>query len=203
MISDQIFNMVDIGLVVLDKEFRVRYWNRWMALHSGISPKEIKGVSLFEKYPHLNNKKFLRNFKAIFAFGNCYFFPQKLYDYIFPFKPESNFVSEIDYMQQSCIMGPLRNDKNVIDYAYITVKDVTEAHIYETKLTSALFSLLEKNVGKENMPQGVESILAELLSNTGDEFLEKHSTPQQKGKKDIAAAIEEQIDEILSLVAVK
>ena len=202
MISDQIFNMVDIGLVVLDKEFRVRYWNRWMALHSGISPKEIKGVSLFEKYPHLNNKKFLRNFKAIFAFGNCYFFPQKLYDYIFPFKPESNFVSEIDYMQQNCIMGPLRNEKNVIEYAYISVRDVTEAHIYETKLTSALFSLMEKNVKKEGMPSDVQSVLAELLSSSGDEFLAKHSTPQ-KGKKDIATAIEEQIDEILSAVFVK
>ena len=202
MISDQIFNMIDIGLVVLDKKFRVRFWNRWMESHSGISAKEIKGVSLFENYPHLNNKKFLRNFKAIFAFGNCYFFPQKLYDYIFPFKPESNFVSEIDYMQQNCIMGPLRNEKNVIEYAYISVRDVTEAHIYETKLTSALFSLMEKNVKKEGMPSDVQSVLAELLSSSGDEFLAKHSTPQ-KGKKDIATAIEEQIDEILSAVFVK
>lgn len=202
MISDQIFNMLDIGLVVLDKEFRVRYWNRWMASHSGISPKEIKGVSLFEKYPHLNNKKFLRNFKAIFAFGNCYFFPQKLYDYIFPFKPESNFVSETDYMQQSCIMGPLRNDKKVIEYAYISVKDVTEAYIYETKLTSALFSLLEKNAKKGKMPSAVQSVLSELLSGAGDQEHAKRSSPQ-KGKKDIATAIEEQIDEILSVVHVK
>jgi len=202
MISGQIFEMIDVGLVVLDKNFRVRFWNRWMASHSGIPAQEIKGESIFDNYPHLNNKKFLRNFKAIFAFGNCYFFPQKLYDYIFPFKPESNFVSEIDYMQQSCIMGPLRNEKNVIEYAYISVKDVTEAHIYETKLTSALFSLMEKNVKKESMPEAVQSVLSELLSYSGDEFLAKHSKPQ-KGKKDIATVIEEQIDEILSAVYVK
>jgi hypothetical protein len=202
MISGQIFEMIDVGLVVLDKNFRVRFWNRWMASHSGISAQEIKGESIFDNYPHLNNKKFLRNFKAIFAFGNCYFFPQKLYEYIFPFKPESNFVSEIDYMQQSCIMGPLRNEKNVIEYAYISVKDVTEVHIYETKLTSALFSLMEKNVKKESMPEAVQSVLSELLSYSGDEFLAKHSKPQ-KGKKDIATVIEEQIDEILSAVYVK
>ncbi len=202
MILGQIFDMIDVGLVILDKNFKVRYWNRWLASHSGISTKEIKGVSLFEFYPHLNNKKFLRNFKAIFTFGNCYFFPQKLYDYIFPFNPESNFVSEIDFMQQSCIMGPLRNDKNVIEYVYISIRDVTEAHIYETKLTSALFSLLEKNVKKQSMPLAVQSVLSELLSFSGDEFLAKHSTPQ-KGKKDIATVIGEQIDEILSAVMVK
>ena len=202
MILEQIFDMIDVGLVILDNKFRVRYWNRWLASHSGIPVKDIKGASIFDFYPHLNNKKFLRNFKAIFTFGNCYFFPQKLYDYIFPFKPESNFVSEIDCMQQSCIMGPLRNDNNVIEYVYISIRDVTEAHIYETKLTSALFSLLEKNVKKETMPAAVQSVLSELLSFSGDEFLAKHSAPQ-KGKKDIATVIEEQIDEILSAVMVK
>ena len=201
MISDQIFNMIDVGLVVLDKKFRVRYWNRWMASHSGISAKEIKGVSIFDHYPQLNNKKFLRNFKAIYTFGNCYFFPQKLYDYIFPFRPESNFVSEIDYMQQSCMMGPLRNEKNAIDFVYISIKDVTEAHIYETKLTSALFSLLEKKE-KKSMSPAVQSVLSELFSYSGDAFLAKPSTPQ-KGKKDTASAIEEQIDEILSAIYVK
>jgi len=199
MISDQIFNMIDVGLLVLDNKFRVRYWNRWMASHSGISANDIKGMSIFDYYPTLNKKKFFRNFKAVFAFGNCYFFPQKLYDYIFPFKPESSFRTEIDYMQQSCIMGPLRNDKNVIEYVYISVKDVTEAHVYESKLTSALFSLLENNMKKEEMPTSVQSVLSELLSQSGDEFLAKHS-PSPKGKKDIASAIEEQIDDILSAV---
>lgn len=202
MILDQILDMIDLGLVILDNKFRVRYWNRWLTSHSGISAKEIKGASIFDFYPDLNNKKFLRNFKAIIAFGNCYFFPQKLYEYIFPFKPANNFVSEIDYMQQSCIMGPLRNNKNVIEYVYITVKDVTEAHIYETKLTSALFSLLEKNVNEENMPPAVQSVLSELLSSSSDEFLAKHSSPQQD-KKDVTTVIEEQIDEILSAVTQK
>lgn len=32
----QIFDTVNIGLVVLDREIRVRYWNRWMAARSGI-----------------------------------------------------------------------------------------------------------------------------------------------------------------------
>lgn len=206
MILDQIFDTLDIGLVILDKKFRVRYWNRWLASHSGISSGEIRGISLFEFYPHLHNKKFLRNFRAIATFGNSYFFPQKLYDYIFPFKPESNFVSDIDHMQQSCIMGPLRNNENSIEFVYISVRDVTEAHIYETKLTSALFSPLEKNVNQEDMPLSVQSVLSELLSFSGDDFLAKHSIPPPQGKKDkknIASVIEEQIDEILSAVTDK
>jgi hypothetical protein len=195
MILQQIFDMIDVGLVILDKEYRVCYWNRWLASHSGISARDIKGVSLFEFYPNLKNKKFLRNFKAIVAFGNCYFFPQKLHEYIFPFKPASNFISEIDYMQQSCIMGPLRNKKKEIEYVYISVKDVTEAHIYETKLTSALFSLLEKNLGTETISPAVKSVLPELLSCSNDDF---YVTPS--AAKDAAMSIEDQIVGMLSAV---
>lgn len=199
MISDQIFNMIDVGLLVLDKKSRVRYWNRWMASHSGISVNEIKGKSIFDYYPNLNNKKFLRNFKTVITFGNCYFFPHKLYDYIFPFKPEGNFLSEVKYMQQSCIMGPLRNDQNVIDYVYISIKDVTEAYIYEKKLTSALFSVLEKNMKKEGMPTAVKSVMSELFYYSG-EGQSNNQSNSDTSKNDMATAIEKQIDEILSAV---
>lgn len=199
MISDQIFNMIDVGLLVLDKKSRVRYWNRWMASHSGISVNEIKGKSIFDYYPNLNNKKFMRNFKAVITFGNCYFFPQRLYDYIFPFQPESNFISEIKYMQQSCIMGPLRNNQNIIEYVYISVKDVTEAYIYETKLTSALFAALEKNMNKQEMPKSVKSVMSDLLYYADDDHKNGHQRID-KTKSDIATAIEQQIDDILSSV---
>lgn len=203
MMLAQILDVIDIGLLILDKDCKVRYWNRWLASHSGIPAQRIKGGSLFDFFPHLNNKKFLRNFQAILAFGNCYFFPQKLYDYIFPFKPVSNFANEVDYMQQNCVMGPLRNEKKEIEFVYVTVKDVTEPHIYETKLTSALFSLLEKNVAQGEVPPPVQSVLSELLStHSGDKFLARYA-PSQKDQKNINAAIEAQIDEIFSVITRK
>lgn len=197
MIFNQIFDMIDVGLVILDKNLMVRYWNRWLASHSGITAREIKGSSIFDFYPHLQDKKFLRNFKAVSTLGNCYFFPQKQFGYIFPFRPESNFVSEIDYMQQSCIMGPIRDSKNSIEYVYISVKDVTEAIIFERKVTSALFALVDKKDDREKMPPPVQSVLSELLSFSGDEFLSKH-VPSRQGEKHIASVIEEKIGGIIS-----
>lgn len=200
MILNQILDTIDIGLVILDKDFKVRYWNRWMAMHSGIAFQEIKGVSIFEFYPHLKNKKLLRNFKAVINLGNHYFFPQKLYGYLFPFRPESNFIKDINHMQQSCTMGPLRDDKKVIQYAYISVKDVTEAYIYETNLASALLTLLEKYVEKNDMPaEEAQSILDELLPTTSGEVMAKHSKPPKD--KDTHAVIGDQLVDILSEIA--
>ena len=134
MIFNQIFDSINIGLVILDRELKVQKWNRWMEAHSGISEAKIMGTSIFETFPNLNNPKFQRSCKSVFSFGNFCFFSQKLHHYLFPFKSTSYFESFFEYMQQSCAMGPLRDENNVIQHLFIHIQDVTEVAVYEHKL---------------------------------------------------------------------
>jgi len=130
----QVIDMVDIGLVILDKDLRVRQWNRWMQLHCTIPPDQIIGNPVCDVFPNLKRPRFLNNCKAVFTFGNFCFFSQKLHRYLFPFKPISSFDSDFQCMQQSCTMGPLRNEKGDIEYLFIAVHDVTETVAFEQKL---------------------------------------------------------------------
>ena len=41
---------IDVGLVVLDRDFNVKLWNGFMENHSGIGPHEIKEKSLFSLF---------------------------------------------------------------------------------------------------------------------------------------------------------
>ncbi|MFH2065496.1 MAG: sensor domain-containing diguanylate cyclase [Pseudomonadota bacterium] len=134
MIFSQMFDMLDVGIMILDSDLKVFKWNRWMATHSKILPEKIVGKSIFEFFPDLNAPWFLRNCKSVFTFGNFAFFSQKLHKYCFPFKAYNTLGSDFDYMQQSCTVGPLRDDNNRINYIYITVQDVTEVAAYEKKL---------------------------------------------------------------------
>lgn len=134
MIFSQIFDMLDAGIVILDKELLVFKWNRWMATHSHIPSEKITGQSLFNFYPDLNVPWFLRNCKSVFTFGNFAFLSYKLHKCCFPFKSYNSLGYDFEYMQQNCTVGPLRNDDNNIDYIYITVQDVTEVASYEQKL---------------------------------------------------------------------
>ena len=130
----QIFETVNFGLVVLDRDLRIQYWNRWMAMHSGIQPTRILGSPLFEFFPHLDNSGFNKNCKVVLSFGNFAFFSQKLHRFLFPFKPDSSFGYRFDNMQQSCFMGPLRGEDNAISGLFLVVQDVTELATYEQKL---------------------------------------------------------------------
>ncbi len=131
----QIFDTVNIGLVVMDRQLRVTQWNRWMYQHSGIAAEAIVGSSIFDHFPQLNTPGFQKNCKAVLAFGNFSFFSQKLHRYLFPFKPVGSFGAKFEQMQQSCTMGPLRGDDNAINAIFIVVQDVTELATYEQKMT--------------------------------------------------------------------
>lgn len=131
---DQIFDTVNIGVVTFDRELRVRYWSRWMELHSGISAASIIGSPITDFYPGLNTPRFIKNCKAVLSFGNFSFFSQKLHKYLFPFKPEGSFGCSFDFMQQSCTMGPLRAKDNSITSLFLIVQDVTELAFSEKRL---------------------------------------------------------------------
>jgi diguanylate cyclase (GGDEF)-like protein/PAS domain S-box-containing protein len=134
MILNQIFDAINLGIVVLDRDLLVQKWNRWMEIQSGIDADKIIGKSIFEIYPDLENSKFKRSCKSVFSFGNFCFFSQKLHGCLFPFESSTYLGSEFEYMQQSCAMGPLRDDKGEIASLYIYVQDVTENAAYQEKL---------------------------------------------------------------------
>lgn len=130
----QVFDTVNFGLVVLDRDLKIQYWNRWMAMHSALPSDQIIGEPLFDFFPHLSTPGFNKNCKAVLSFGNFAFFSQKLHRFLFPFKPDSSFGYRFDLMQQSCTMGPLRSDDNSISGLFLIVQDVTELATYEQKL---------------------------------------------------------------------
>ncbi|MBC8553068.1 MAG: sensor domain-containing diguanylate cyclase [Nitrospira sp.] len=134
MILDQIFDAINTGILIIDTEFRVIKWNRWMEIHSGLSEDDIKGVNIFDKYPDLDNTKFRRSCKSVFSFGNFSFFSQKLHRYLLPFTSKSLLGNQFEFMQQSCSMGPLRDENNEIKYLFINIEDVTDVATYEHKL---------------------------------------------------------------------
>lgn len=127
-----VFDMLNMGIVILDTEYRVRYWNDWMAMHSGIPAEEMLDRNIFDAYPNLNQPVILRSFKSVFTFGNFFFFSQKLHGYLFPIKVFSSFQTSFEHMQQSCAVCPLREgDGSRVTHICITVQDVTDVAAYE------------------------------------------------------------------------
>jgi diguanylate cyclase (GGDEF)-like protein/PAS domain S-box-containing protein len=130
----QIFETINLGLVILDRELRITGWNRWMELHSGITSQKILGRSVCEVFPSLSEGSFKRIVKSVFAFGNYASYSQKLHKFLFPMKNPHGSSTLFPQMQQHCTFGPLRAEDRSITAIFISVQDVTDFVVYEHKL---------------------------------------------------------------------
>jgi PAS domain S-box-containing protein len=199
----QIFESINEGLVVLDRNLRVLHWNPWMARNSGIAEKDITGMVIFDHFPSLDTPKFHRNRRAVMAFGNYAYFSQGLHHYLFPFKTKGTSAAWFPTMQQSCSMGPIREDGNICGL-YILVQDVTDrlvldrlktefvsmvTHELRTPLTSirGSLSLVVSGALGEISPQAknllsIASRNGERLSNLINDLLDSEKLEAGKMK---------------------
>lgn len=134
MTSSKVIEAIDTGIVIFGSDFKISYWNGWMAAHSQIQPEEIVGRSLFDPFPKLKNQRFMRNCKSVRSFGNFVFFPQDPYGYLFPMKPVGSYRSQFKCMQQSCTLGAIRDGNKLITDLFISVRDMTEVAAYQKEL---------------------------------------------------------------------
>lgn len=132
----QVLELVGHGVIVVDAEGRVDYWNRWMAEATGIERDAADGRTVYELFPGMREKAFRRNLKSVIAFGNLAFFSQKVHGAVFPMRCAPGSPEGFDSMQQSCRMGPLRHE-GVISRAFVLIEDVTEAVSNERRLADA------------------------------------------------------------------
>jgi len=130
----QIFETIDIGLIILDRDMLVTGWNRWMEHHSGISSRNIVGKSILDVYPTLRESKYTRLFKSVLSFGNYALFSQKLHKHLIPLNNPHESAEQMPLMPQNCTANPVRNEKGDITGLFITVYDVTDYVTYEQKL---------------------------------------------------------------------
>ena len=130
-----VFNALNLGIVILDSTYKIRFWNDWMAVQSQKKAEDVLDQNIFDVYPNLNKPIFLRSFKSVFTFGNFYFFSQKLHGHLFPIPTVSSFQTSFEHMQQSCTVCPMREgDGPQVTHICITVQDVTEMVEYEKML---------------------------------------------------------------------
>ena len=51
MLLDQIFDMINSGIIIIEKSFIINNINRWVEIHGRISSEEIIGKHFFEVFP--------------------------------------------------------------------------------------------------------------------------------------------------------
>lgn len=117
---------IDVGLVVLDRQFRVQVWNSFMENHSGMPPHEVKDRVLFEAFPEIPEDWFRHKVDSVFVLKNRAFTIWEQRPHLFKFKNYRPITGTADLMYQNITLIPLGNITGEVSHVCIMVYDVTD-----------------------------------------------------------------------------
>ncbi|MGE3297747.1 MAG: diguanylate cyclase [Porticoccaceae bacterium] len=128
---------VDVGVFVLDRDCRVQAWNRFMATHSGIAAHDIVGHSLFDHFPDLPRQWLLRKLESVIQLKGHAFSSWEHRPYLFRFAHNRPITGGIDCMRQNLTLMPVKDSADEVVAVVVTLHDVTDVGIYQTRLNDA------------------------------------------------------------------
>lgn len=67
------FNIVDVGFVVFDRDYKVCIWNGFMENYLGLLLSVVKDKDLFDLFLLIDEKWFCSKLELVFILNNCFF----------------------------------------------------------------------------------------------------------------------------------
>ena len=117
---------IDVGVVVLDRDYRVQVWNTFMENRSGVVPYDAANQSIFKLFPELNPMWFSKKIDNVVTLGTPAFTIWEQRPYLVRFKNYQPITGREDFMYQNTTMFPLRSTTGEITHICLVIYDVTD-----------------------------------------------------------------------------
>jgi diguanylate cyclase (GGDEF)-like protein len=116
---------IEVGIVVLDKEFNVQVWNQFMENHSSIVPGMIQGKNVFDFFPEIDKQWFTRKAAPAFSLKSPVFIIWEQRPYLFHFDCSRPITSQAEHMYQNITIFPLASLTGQVEQVCLVIYDVT------------------------------------------------------------------------------
>jgi len=154
---------IDVGLVVIDTDYKVKMWNSFMENHSEKPPKEVTGKNLFELFPEIPQGWFEHKLKTVLMLKSRAFSTWEQRPHVFSFKNYRPITGTAEYMYQNITITPLLATTGEVELISIMIYDVTDVAVKKLELdevnksleklsrTDALTKLFNRGHWEENL----------------------------------------------------
>jgi len=139
-INSQIGNQLNTGVLVLDAEFNVVVWNRFIQVHTDKVSDEILGKTIFHAFPELPERWLTRKFAAVLQLNTPTFCSWEQRHHLFELPHTRPITTDSEFMAQNCTFLPIKVDSQQ-KYICILIEDVTDVCHYQGQLQKTLDEL--------------------------------------------------------------
>lgn len=129
-----ILQNVNVGLMVLDRSYRIKLWNGFMENHSGVSAGHAMERELFELFPDLPRDWLQRKMASVFLLDTSAYSTWQQRPYLFKFPSYRPMTGRSEWMYQNITLFPLTSSGGQIEQVCMMVYDVTDVAVEEQQL---------------------------------------------------------------------
>ena len=132
---DLICNTVDNGIILINKNLEVKFWNRWLEIRTGINFKDIENKNLRDFYPEVDDKKLIRKITTALKLNSSTFYTPQMSKFLLNIELSKVADTVFNEMQQSVTITPYDIENElVIIYIYdTTILSEINYKLQETK----------------------------------------------------------------------
>ncbi len=121
--ADWLNNYAPMGVFVVDEALKIRFWNRWMEVHTGKDAQFVEGKPLFSVCPEIETRGNASYYRKALS-GESAVLSQRFHSYLIPM-PAGCATRTFECMQQTARIEPVKPADDTISIVTL-IEDVTE-----------------------------------------------------------------------------
>jgi signal transduction histidine kinase len=158
-IAFRMFDLIPNGVIVLRSDYTVCFWNTRMVEWTGISPEQIEGTNLMERYPTLRDPSVLTRISQMFDGGPAVLFSPSFHPHLIPCSlPNGNLRTQkmsfipMDYDNGISSLVVIEDVSDLTSQvkAYREMKKIAERQLEEIKKAQNAIYLANKKLNLLN-----------------------------------------------------
>lgn len=162
-LDTKIVSAIDNGVIVLDKDLRIHYYNKWLEIHTHIKEEDALGKKLTELFENINEKTLLRKVKTALKINTPTYYSAAVSNYLIPIKITQIKNSHFTYMQQDVSIIPFDQQNQLIA---LVLTDQTNMANNNALLNAHVLKIKELNEQLLKERERIELQHKQLLTNS-------------------------------------
>jgi len=137
--SLKVLDYIYSGMIVIDADLKIHYWNRWLEVKTFIKKESLIGVRITDYFNFIDENELKRKIKFTINFKRQSFYTVGTHKFLIDIELTKITDKIFEVMQQNVIIAPFDLcDDGDKKYALIQIEDVTQLEAAKKRLEIAL-----------------------------------------------------------------
>lgn len=137
-----LLDALEVGVIILDEEFNVLYWNKWLEINTTVPAGEIMGKNLQDFYPDIDYKVLSRKIRTTLRINSPTFYDATLHNRFIEIPRTKITTSLLANMQLQVTISPYLIENGMV---MISIYDISDLHELKMMLQQRMEEIANLN----------------------------------------------------------